>query len=270
MKIVFLTFFFLYGLNLFAYNDNDLDGVEDALDQCPDTPFSELVDLSGCSKTQKKSVGHFNIIVGINFSQTNYDTMENTDTTTGSLQIDYYYKNITVQASSSYYNSSSVTYNDSGVNDSFIGAYYQFFPADKFTLRLGAGAILPTYNSSLNNNNTDYTLSATLSYMIQDINYFGGYTYTLINDSNLDSSVLYQNTSSYNAGIGFYPLQKLYLSASYTSSQSIYSNIESLDTLSMYAFYALNKHWFTNLNYAYGISDTASDNFLALRLGYYF
>ena len=40
----------LSSTSLLAYEDSDLDGVEDKLDQCPNTSFSDLVDIRGCTK----------------------------------------------------------------------------------------------------------------------------------------------------------------------------------------------------------------------------
>ena len=89
----------------------------------------------------------------------------------------------------------------------------------------------------------------------------------------------YQNTNAFNAGIGFYPTSRLYTSLSYNNSDSIYEKIvnidgtndmEPLETTSAYLFYTIDKHWFTTVSYAYGLSDTASDHFAAVRLGYYF
>ena len=41
---ILLSVFFLYG-----YVDSDLDGVDDSVDKCPNTPFSDLVNEHGCS-----------------------------------------------------------------------------------------------------------------------------------------------------------------------------------------------------------------------------
>lgn len=258
-------------LSVFAYSDYDMDGVDDKTDQCPNTPFSDLVNTKGCSIKSLESPHHFDIIFGINYSQTSYQTLEDADTLSQSLQIDYYYKDFSLQASSSYYNSQSATYNNSGTNDSFLGAYYKLNPSNKLTLRLGAGAIIPTYKSDLNNNNTDFTASANLSYMLKNANLFGGYSYTVINDDDIPAqSVAYQNTNSYNFGLGFYPSSKVYISGAYNSSDSIYKDVDMINTVSINVFYNIDANWFTTVNYAYGLSNTASDNYASLRVGYYF
>jgi hypothetical protein len=254
---------------LLASSDLDMDGVEDAIDKCPNTPITDLVDISGCTIKSLESPHHFDIIVGVNYSQTNYNGLEKTDTIDESLQVDYYYKDFSVQISTSYYDSSSVTYNDGGMADSFVGAYYKLYPLSNLNLRFGLGAIIPTYDSSFNNNNTDYIASLNLSYMLEKINLFGGYNYTIVNDDDT-TNIKYKNTNSYNVGVGFYPMSNLYLSGSLNSSNSIYKDVDDINTLSVYAFYTINANWFTNFSYAYGLSDSASDNYFSLRVGYCF
>jgi hypothetical protein len=254
-------------ISLFAYSDLDMDGVDDLIDQCPNTPLTELVDINGCSVKSLESPHHYDIIIGASYSQIDYNTQTSTDTITSTLQVDYYYKSFSILASTSYYSTDS---QDNGINDSFIGAYYQFIPLESLRLRIGLGAVLPTYDSGLNNNNTDYSASASLSYTLKSINLFGSYSYTLINDDDVENVAYYQNTNAYSAGIGFYPTKRLYTSIAYNSSDSIYQNVETIESASFYLFYSIDRHWFTTFSYARGLSDTASDNYGAVRLGYYF
>ena len=274
-------------LSLFAYSDADMDGVEDALDRCPNTPLMDLVDINGCSKktiikassnSKKVSPHHFDIVVGASYSQTSYDINPTTETINTSLQVDYYYKNFSLSLSGSHYNTSSGDYSDSGLNDSFAGMGYNFRPTKNLSLRLGAGVSIPTYDSYYDNNNYDYVGSASLSYKLGSVNIFGGYTYTMINDddysytddNNQTQTVTYQDTTSYNVGLGFYPTSKLYLSASYMSADSVYEGVDASKTASIYAYYGFNAHWFSSLSYAYGLNDVATDHYASLKLGYYF
>ncbi|MCK9454878.1 DUF3187 domain-containing protein [Sulfurimonas sp.] len=253
-------------LSLQAYSDYDMDGVEDSVDRCPNTPFNELVDIYGCTIKKAWSEEHFSIIYGIGFSEADYATNRNVDTFSQTLQVDYYYEEFSLQASTSYYNSDD----DSGMNDSFLGAYYTLSIFERVSLRLGGGVILPTYDTGFNNNNMDVVASANFSYTAEDINLFGGYSYTVLNDDDIAGVVSYQNTNSYSGGAGFYPLNALYISSYYTNSESIYKDTENIETLTLYTFYSIDKNWFTTFSYTYGLSDTAGDNAVELRLGYYF
>lgn len=276
----------LYTLNLHAFEDSDLDGVEDALDKCPNTPFMDIVDLNGCTtksllKTplQASSLHHFDFIFGVSYSGTDYNQLNRSDTTATSLQADYYYKNISLQASTSYYRSKESNGNtNSGLYDTFIGASYKIQATKNLKFYLGAGILLPTYDTSLNNNNTDYKASLSFSYYIDKFNIFGSYSYTLINDDDViitDTNAnttyyTYQNTNSFDGGVGLYITTKLYASLSYFEGESIYKGYENIKSSSLYGYYTIDKHWFATCSYARGLSDTATDNYASLRIGYYF
>lgn len=276
-QIILLLLALIMSSSVYAYSDSDMDGVDDTHDRCPNTPFMELVDINGCSKKSLVSNHHFDVIVGGSYAESDYNTLNKTDTYSSTLQVDYYYKNFSLQASTSYFDTEGNGYSETGLYDSYVGASYQFHLGN-LSLRLGAGALLPTYDSSLNNNNTDYTGSASLSYSLGNFNIFGGYAYTKINDDDVvivasdgsTTDVLYQNTNSYNGGIGYYVTNKLYISASYNNAQSIYKGVEDLESASLYGYYSFTSHWFSTLSYSYGLSDTASKNYAAIRVGYYF
>jgi len=272
MKYIFLIIIFL-SVSLFAYEDTDMDGVEDSLDKCPNTLITDLVDINGCTKKSLVSPHHFDIIVGSSYSQVDYNTFEKTDSLAGTLQVDYYYKNFSLQAATSYFNSDSPSYTNSGMNDSFIATYYQFRPLTNFSFRLGAGVVLPTYDSGLNNNYTDYAAILSFSYSLKYMNIFGGYSFTLVNDEDIDTVdtyVKYQDINSFYGGLGFYPSSNLYMSASYNSTDSIYVGVETIQSASIYTYYGIDEHWFSTFSYAYGLSDSASNHSASIRIGYYF
>lgn len=276
----------VFALNLHAFTDSDLDGVDDSVDKCPNTPFMDIVDLNGCTKrsllkptTKKPSNHHFDIIVGASYSGADYNQLNRNDTAATSLQADYYYKDLSVQASTSYYYSKeSDGRTSNGFYDTFVGASYRIQATKDLKFYVGAGALLPTYDTSLNNNNTDYKASISFSYYISKVNLFGGYSYTLIGDDDVvvvDSAgntydYKYHNTNSYNGGIGVYATNRLYLSASYFEGDSIYIGYEKIKSASLYAYYTINRNWFTTFSYARGLSDTATDNYASIRLGYFF
>lgn len=268
----------LLSSSLFAYVDSDMDGVEDAVDRCPNTSFSDLVDIDGCTKKSLISPHHYDIIFGASYSASDYQTLNATDTLAGTLQVDYYYKNFSLQASTSYFTTDGSGFSDSGLYDSFVGTSYQFRPTQNFSLRFGVGALLPTYKTTLNNNNMDYTANVNLSYKIGKINLFGGYGYTIINDDNVNvvdvngttTSILYQNTNALSLGLGMNMTPKTYMSMAYNTSNSIYTNIEDISTASVYMYHTIDAHWFSTLSYAYGLSNSASDHYASVRLGYFF
>jgi hypothetical protein len=267
---------------LFAYSDSDMDGVDDAVDKCPNTPLTDLVDINGCSKkklTFQRSKSHYDIVAGIGYSGANYVTAPVTDTYYTSFQFDYYYDDFSLQASTSFYRTEGDSgYSDSGMNDTFLGAAYNFHPTEQFTLRLGAGFLLPTYDTSLNNNNTDYVASLNASYQLDKINLFAGYSYTMVKDDDVSITLsdgsryiyTYKNTDAYSFGAGYSVTRAFYMSLAYNLTESIYTGVDDAKTASVYGYYGIDAHWFANFSYVHGLSDSASDHAGSLKIGYYF
>lgn len=278
MKKIFLVISLLLYTTLFSYIDSDFDGVDDAVDRCPNTPFMELVDINGCTTMSLISPHNFDIIIGTSYSDSDYQTLNQIDTTSSSLQVDYYYKKFSLQVSTSYFKTKGSGYQDSGLYDSFLGASYQFELLKELSLRVGTGIIIPTYKTSLNNNKMDYVGTLNFSYTLSSFNIFGGYSYTMINDdditiiynSNTVQNIKYQNTNAFNAGIGYYFTNSFYANISFNSSSSVYATSEDIQTSSVYLYYTVDEHWFSTFSYAKGISASASKNYASLRFGYFF
>ncbi len=275
-----ILFFLLLGsMPLFAYIDSDMDGVEDQNDRCPNTAMTELVDIHGCQTKSLVSEHHYDIVFGISYSELDPSSMEKVNTISGSVQADYYYRDFSLQAMTSLYSSDSDDSDrDSGMTDSMIAAYYQLHPSNDLLVRFGAGVILPTYDSDLGNEATDYLASVNISYSIEKVSLFGGYSRTMVNDDDVsyvdingdNQTIEYQDTNAVSVGAGYYMTPKLYTSLSYYVGDSIYKSVEDVESISVYAFYSLDASRFITATYANGLSDSASDHYLALRIGYYF
>ena len=269
----------LFSTTLFAYSDADMNGVANSVDKCPNTPLTDLVDINGCTKKtikiSNKTKSHYDVIIGANYTGSNYASLNQTDTYYASLQADYYYENFSLQAVTSYYKTDGQGYSENGLNDSFIGAAYNMKPTNDLLVRIGVGAILPTYDTTLNNNETDYTGSVNVSYTTGKANLFAGYIYTMINDTDIvdttnNISYAYQNTNAYSVGLGYYFTNSFYMSAAYNQSTSIYKSIEDIKTASLYGYYTIDAAHFLIFSYANGLSDSASDHALSVKLGFYF
>ncbi len=256
-----LTLFLILSISLIAYSDMDMDGVEDKDDQCPNTPLTELVDLTGCTIKNLKSPHHFDISLG-----KNHISSRDVKIDTSSLQADYYYKNISLQLSSSYFNKRVYGSKKNGWNDTYLNGYYQLRPTTNLLIRFGGGVSIPTYDAK--NNKADYTLASYVTYNYKKLSILGGLGYTFIGDK--DSNITsYSNSSFYNIGLGYYFTNSLYSSISYNSSSSIYKSGENIETLSIYGYYKINKHWFINISYRDGLSDIAMKQSVGIKVGYY-
>jgi len=207
---------------------------------------------------------HYDVIIGANYMGSNYSSLNQTDTSYVSLQ-----------AVTSYYKTDEKNYSENGLNDSFVGAAYNIKTTKNLIVRVGIGAILPTYDTTLNNNKTDYTTSVNLSYTKGKANLFGGYIYTIINDTDVvdttnNISYAYQNTNAYSVGLGYYLTNRLYMSMAYNQSDSIYKSVEDIKTASLYGYYSIDAGHFLIFSYANGLSDSASDHAASVKLGFYF
>jgi hypothetical protein len=257
-------------LHVFAV-DSDLDGVDNTLDRCKNTSFGDLIDEFGCTKKTLFTETAYDIIVGANYSDTNYNTLEKANTLTTTFQADVYRGNMSAQISTSYFRSDETNISDSGWNDTQLGLYIKMHPSSSLTLQAGSGVILPTYNSGYDNEATDLFGSINAQYDLDEhYNVFGGFTYTLVNDKSILNTVEYQNTSAFTAGVGYATTNNGFINGAYTQSQSIYTGVEAFKTLSINGMIPLDKHWFVLGNYRYGLNDSTSNHEVAMRLGYYF
>ena len=267
--LLVVSMLILVTTSLYAYVDTDMDGVDDSIDKCPNTPLTDLADIGGCSTKSLVSPGHYDIIVGLSYSDSDYRILNETDTLATYFQVDYYYKQFSFQASTSFFTTDGKGYSDSGLYDSFLGASYRLDKIDDLSVSLSAGVILPTYNTELDNNNMDYSASVNLSYGLENVNIFGGYTFTLINDDDV-GEITYQDTNAFSLGAGYYLNNKLYMSASYNLSDSIYNGVEDIQSATIYGYYSIDKDRFTTFSYSHGLSDSASDTYVLVRLGFIF
>lgn len=255
----------------YAYIDSDFDGVEDTYDLCPQTPLSDLVNADGCVI---KSIGNkitYDLIAGIGYSQINYASQESSDTLSTSLQANVYAGSWWVQGIVSHYQSNNGIESESGLEDTSINLMYRLTPTEKLTVTTGIGLIWPTYQSTYNNEATDYTASIDLHYAINDsFLLFAGTNYTWVNDRDV-SQESYQNTSGFHTGVEYIPPNgKSALSAAYYQNESIYASTQTIKYLNFGYAYTINPHWNVRGYYGHGLSNSASDQSISGYIGYLF
>lgn len=271
-KIVKRAFFTLYVIisSAIAYTDSDMDGVEDDYDKCTQTPLSDLVDYDGCSIKSGKREIFYDIVFGSGYSQINYSSQQSADTINSYVQTDIYFDKWYFQGIASYYRSYTSASKEKGWDDTVLNLFYKFLSTEYLSLNLGGGITLPTYESGYNNEALDYRGSVNFEYSISERNYlFGGYSYTWINDK--DRPILtYQNTKYFNVGVGYIPNSNATCNISYSSSDSIYKNIKTIQTLGIGYSLDIDPNWFIGAYYDYGLSSSASDHSISAHVGYYF
>lgn len=259
----------LYSSVISAYVDSDMDGVEDDVDKCPNTSFTSLVNLQGCSTEELLSPHHFDFIFGMSYLDSEPNTLLQTKTLISSVTIDYYYKEVSLGLSGAYYKEEGDEYEDNGLDDTIFSMAYQFKPMKLFFIEAGLSVVFPTYESSLGNNKTDYKASTNFNYTFERVSLYGGYEYSVINNEDIPLSVTYQNTHSASTGVGYKLSEKLYASFTYRVSNSIYLDVDDVKTVATYGYYKIDHNWFGTCSYVYGLSDSVSQNSISISMGYY-
>jgi len=232
-----------------------MDGVADSDDMCPNTLITDLVDLSGCSKKSLVSPQHFSLIVG-----QRYEKDANSTYAYSSIELDYYYKNFSMQLTTNYYKMKSSDTNTSGINDVYLNMYYVFSPFEHFKLSLGTGIALPSYDSS--DNKTDYSFSIYGRYDVNKWSFSTSTGYQFTGDSGAKNVFDYRLTTGYNWNDAFYS------SISYSMSESMYPENTNFTSLLLYGYYKINKNWFSTARYNYGLNDNNFDHSIGVYIGY--
>ncbi|MEO1954950.1 MAG: hypothetical protein ABGW74_09645, partial [Campylobacterales bacterium] len=204
--------------HIFAYIDSDFDGVEDALDKCPNSSIIDIVDKDGCVVEKLESPHHFDIILGVkSIKIKDKRTQKNYYLTLQTAQVDYFYKDFSLNVTTSK--------NSSKMEDTYISFKYKYKYNEFINLYTSFNVVLPTHKNYYDNNEADYGISQSIYYKKDKLSLFGAYRFTKINDEDISSySLLYQNTNSYMVGFGYNFIKDLYSSISLSSVDSIYKD----------------------------------------------
>lgn len=258
-RIRFLLGVLLSVASSFAFEDSDLDGVEDSKDRCPNTPILVLVDKYGCPlKEELKGKtrlyrGRFYLRIGGGFVK---DESEERSYT--SLSLAYSYKLLYTSLSLRYYTSSKLY--SSGWGDASVFAGISKFITEKLYTLSGLRIKFPTGSDQYSSGKTYYTPSVVLDYIFGKYDVFTYVSYTFRNDDRL------KDTFFISVGGGADVTKKLYLSLSYDISESALE--DRYDSyVSLFSIYDLSKRFYISFNYSKGINDEATDHSVSARLG---
>jgi len=269
---IFLLLAFMQSVSM-AYIDSDFDGVSDSRDACPNTPFSELVDAQGCSVRKVpllKDVAKLSIIIGSSYAS--YSSGDNqTKTLSQSLELDYEIQKIKIQLVAAHFNAKNKPYsqfNDASFGDTTLFCSYQLSPfVQNLELYVGAGLIIPTYQGVMKNNRLDIASSLSLNYAIDQLSLFGGYTYTMVGDKEIEN-LSYENTNAFNFGAGYSFTPKFYSALSYFWSDAQIKSASKIKSLTWFNYIALTPKLYSTFSLTHDIVDEALSYSYAMQLGY--
>lgn len=256
-----VTLLLVAGLSstLLAYSDYDIDGVEDHLDQCPNTSFDELVDERGCGKSQLQSDSVLTLKMG--YERTSDDIYGDTN----ALNFFASYKSGAYRLNLSNYN-----YVDTGANsgtsigDLYLsGGYKMALPNS--SLLTSVGIKFPIGDEDVGTGESDLLASLYYTYYLDEqTDLFAYYGYTFTGDSD---DTTYEDISTFSLGAG-YAFSKAYYSAlSYDYAESIFEDVDARSSLNWFHSYDFNDRYFMTFNYAYGLNDEAYDHLFSLKFG---
>ena len=298
LNIALLLLLFSTGAS--AFQDSDIDGVSDAIDLCPNTPFEALVNSKGCStqqesglvqKKENKYIGALTLKIGDTLLSDEYYDSENYL----NLYANYRYRNWDVSVSNSRTTTSSSYTEDNTNSDNniYLSTGYTFtLPKSSLKLSLGTKIVDSDSSSSeviqrdRGNGRANIQDSVTVDDTLvdsRDDDYFASvnYNYNLTNKQNLflyygytssgdSKSTDYEDYSSFSIGTGHSFGKSLYSALSYTYTGSIYSDVDAEQGITWFNSYNFNKNIFATATYTYALEDYSYDNTLAFALGFYF
>ena len=221
--------FFLIGaiaLSCFAA-DSDLDGVPDNLDMCPATPFLDIVNKNGCSKSQlesKKPSIKYNISAGFEYDGAKNSKDSQTIFTSFSAKKNNYKLSV-------YYS----MYNDGYTNkyessDLILSLYYYNYSLKNSTIKVGIKSYLPTtYNDKI-----DY------AFLIQGSYYFKDYSVALSEKHKIYGESTSNDKDTITLEMGF-SYKDLYISPYVYTENSTYDSSTWYKYGGVSLYYSLTK-----------------------------
>lgn len=273
--------------------DKDFDGVPDSIDQCPNTPFLCEVDKYGCTtttltlpfETEKESL---NIVLGYGFSS-NEDLKDRVVQHNTKVKISYYHNSWGYNLQTGYYSHNI----QDGTLDTTLRVRKRIKLNNKFTISLGGGLRLPTYD--FKGNKVDELLHTSLHYYPTSfLSFFTGYSFTRIGDNEVDTILsetpsgdtnsdgktendgnekkdIYlglQNTHKFYGGVGYFFTDDFYMNIMYSDESSKFVSEHRIRAITGSLYYKINEKWFTTLYYKYEILDEDRHDNLLFSVGY--
>ncbi len=252
MKKILALFLVLVALWA-QYNDNDLDGVPDYLDRCPNTPFSDIVDQYGCSIEKLIKPRRYEYYYEFLYAKDKRLDFQERDYL---MNVTLYHDNFDFAVTSFYYNNNF----KKGFSDISIKIEYRFTPTPMWDIYVGAGLELPTYN--LHGNKTDYTLSFNNEYYFLGYKFYGGTYYTIVGDSYKNHKL----KDNYGAFLGMeYYYRRYSFDIAYLYNHGKFGSITNMSFFKLER--RLKNHYYLFATYSVGLDSQAIDNVYSIGFG---
>ena len=246
-----LLLFLVGSLNAKVFLDNDLDGVANEDDKCPNSQITDIVDKDGCAKDKVtfKKEQHIDVSIGVSrqkVANSSWSTSKN-------ISLGYYYDSMNLWLTYS-------KYNDSTYDTLTFAAYYNL-DIDKSLITFGVGSYIPT--NSNKSDKTDYFLSLKYSYFFTNSSISIEYLHLFSKD--LDT----KDSNFLSLEYGYLLNKNLYLSISYKLESSIYKDESNRQTLGLFGNYTFDNNWYVSAQLSKDLSNSSNISY-SLSVGYYY
>ncbi len=248
-----------------SINDNDLDGVPNGKDLCPNSNLLELVDSKGCSKSQKpQKIKKYKVLVSLESNylhkryKNNKKNIKKNDSYSYSMpiEVDILYKNWIYGLTFGYIREDDGANITSGVIDTSLTLGYIFSSTNNEFITK-AEIILPTSKSF---DNSVYKISLENYYIKKSHNFAYKLSYELGSDiSKLEAMFDYS-----------YSFKKFDVGFDYTLTKPLKKSHKPLHNIGIYTTYYINNSSQITFEYKKPLSNIRDYDNLSLKYSYSF
>jgi hypothetical protein len=251
-------FLLLIHTQLQAFKDDDIDGVENSKDLCPNTSFDDTVDEDGCPNN-KDYWGKVTLSIGADIN------IDDSTTTDYNFFTNYNYKSWDFSLYSAQQSSLDINNNETqSSGDIYLSSSYNFTQEELYS-KFVLGTKIATQDDEVSTGENDFFTNLYLSYALNNnLALLASLGYTLTGDT---TEVEYHDPFAYSLGLGYMIIDDLYTSMTYQNSQSIYKNSPNYQSISLFNSYNFTDKTFGTLNYTRAIDELSYEHVISIRIG---
>ncbi len=247
-----LAFLLFLGM-VFGFQDSDLDGVDDSVDRCPNTPFFAIVDRYGCPIKELIPERKIKFYLRLGFSHSKDKNFEANNT---NISLAFSLKQWYASLTSRYYTYINGIGSGLGRTSVYV-SYRKSFK--KIFLYPGIRVILPTASDNISSDYTDIVPSLYADY------FFGNSDIFFYIERNFKGNPSLKDTWSFSAGYG-YSFENLYSSFSLDFVESSLKNTYGTYA-NIFLIYDITEHLYLTLNFSKGMGGNAVDRSISIKVG---
>ncbi len=236
-------------------SDDDMDGIANAIDKCPDTPLTDIVDATGCTVEKVVYPREYHISIEAGYAYGRYDEERQRSHL---LSLRFESDDLGAFIYTSDY---SLSDGEDGMDDSVVGFFYRF-SSRGWHYKTTLGAYLPT--SDEDENEIDYFFSLRGTYVFNKMDFFADIRHTFVSDFGK------QDTNRLLVGVGMAWNEVFYTSFSYSVQSAFYDNDSNLQSFSLFGSYAFDDRLSFYTDLSKGVDAFSKDYTLLMMIGYSF